>query len=133
MDARRLVPADSARYAPPGYLLFVQQATLLAQSFDPKKLELSGEPIRVAESIPSYLSAPAFSGSDNGILAYRSGFQTIFCSWRSSIGLENCSTKSELPPLMQASICLRMDGGSLCIATREPAVTCGSPTRPVAR
>ena len=58
-----------------GYLLFMRAATLMAQAFDSKKLELRGEAFPVAEQV--YLpNAPdrgfaAFSASQNGVLAYR--------------------------------------------------------------
>src|SRR5262249_12949801 len=72
LQARRLLSTDSpgAAYAPPGYLLFVRQGTLLGQPFDPAKLELRGEPRPIAEQVGSGF-APAFSVSENGTLAYR--------------------------------------------------------------
>ena len=41
----------SAVYAEPGYLLFVRRDTLFAQAFDPRRLELSGQPFFVAEHV----------------------------------------------------------------------------------
>ena len=38
-------------YASPGYLVFVQDGALLAQTFDPVKLRLTGEPVRIAEGL----------------------------------------------------------------------------------
>lgn len=59
-------------YAPrSGYLLFVRQGTLLAQSFSPKTLALADEPFAVAEQVESLGAVPgivAFSLS--GLLAY---------------------------------------------------------------
>lgn len=53
-ETKRLQSADSdAVYAPPGYLLFVRQGTLLAQVFDARKLELAGEPFSIAERVAS--------------------------------------------------------------------------------
>jgi len=68
-----LLPADGmAAYARQGHLLFVRQGALLAQSFDPRSLNLSGEPLRVAEPLgfgspPGYAT---FSVADSGVLAY---------------------------------------------------------------
>ncbi len=64
-----------AAYAPPGYLLFVRQGTLMAQRFDPNRLRLTGEPVRVAEEVAYNPSngRTTFSVSENGVLAYRSG------------------------------------------------------------
>lgn len=56
-----------------GYLLFVREGTLMAQSFDPVRLQLSGEPVRVAEPVLTYRTSAWFSASSNGVLAYRSG------------------------------------------------------------
>jgi serine/threonine protein kinase/Tol biopolymer transport system component len=66
------VPA-AARYAAPGYLLFMKDRTLLAQSFDHRRLALSGEMIplpavRVGIG-PDYLY-PQLSVSASGVLAY---------------------------------------------------------------
>ncbi len=79
-ESKRLLGADSnALYSAPGGLLFVRQGTLLFQSFDPKKLELSGHPTPVAEQVASvagtYMSA--FSVSENGVLVYRNGVSTM--------------------------------------------------------
>lgn len=66
---QRLLEADSAAiYAPPGYLLFVRQGTLFAQPFDATRLQLKGQPVRLAESVPFEVNATAFSVSGNGVL-----------------------------------------------------------------
>ena len=71
---RRLLAADSAAiYARSGHLLFVRDGTLFAQRFDAARLILIGEPARVAQSVPTEGSAPAFSASGTGVLTYRSG------------------------------------------------------------
>jgi eukaryotic-like serine/threonine-protein kinase len=65
-------------YAPspqpgPGYLLFLQDQTLMARQFDEKRLELIGEAMPVVKHVGSYGSYPFFSVSTNGTLVYRSG------------------------------------------------------------
>jgi eukaryotic-like serine/threonine-protein kinase len=64
-----------AAYTPPGYLLFVQLGTLMAQRFNPHRLELTGEPVRIAEDVAYNPSngRTTFSASENGVLAYRTG------------------------------------------------------------
>jgi Tol biopolymer transport system component len=64
-----------AAYTPPGYLLFVQQGTLMAQRFDPNRLQLTDEPVRVAEQVAYNPSngRTTFSVSENGVIAYRTG------------------------------------------------------------
>ena len=46
-----LAADTNALYSAPGDLLFMRQGTLLRQSFDTKKLELSGDPTPVAEQV----------------------------------------------------------------------------------
>ena len=59
--------------AGPGQLLFVRDGKLFAQPFDARRLELSGEPISVAEQVATFLDGALFSASANGILVYRGG------------------------------------------------------------
>ena len=58
-----------------GRLLFLRDTTLLAQPFDLGSLELSGEPVPVADQVASFAPATVglFSVSDTGVLAYRVG------------------------------------------------------------
>ena len=74
---KHLLSADTnALYSPSGDLLFIRQGTLLRQSFDAKKLELSGDPTPVAEQVAAGSGLGiwrAFSVSENGVLAYRNG------------------------------------------------------------
>jgi Tol biopolymer transport system component/tRNA A-37 threonylcarbamoyl transferase component Bud32 len=60
-------------YADPGYLLSVQDGTLMAQRFDSTSLRLVGEPTRVADGL-LYLRTignASFAVSANGVLAYQ--------------------------------------------------------------
>ena len=72
---RRAAEEANAAYAPPGYLLFWRDQTLLAQGFDASQLQLKGDPFPVAQKVryfpPTRLAA--FSVSNNGTLIYRSG------------------------------------------------------------
>ena len=78
-DSRRLLATTSGPvYAPSsdsdsGHVLFLRQGTLMAQPFDARRLELSGEAVPVAEQVGSVLDYGFFSASGNGVLAYRSG------------------------------------------------------------
>ena len=55
----------------PGYILFVQDATLFARPFDERRLEFSGEAARVVDGIPILGPGLApFSVSAAGVLAY---------------------------------------------------------------
>jgi Tol biopolymer transport system component len=74
---RRVISASSGAIydAKSGRLLFVRQGTLLAQSFDVKTFEVSGEPVPVAERVESSTvpGLVAFSVSETGVLAYGTG------------------------------------------------------------
>jgi Tol biopolymer transport system component len=75
-------PAISrAQYAPPrhkgdpGHLLYVRDATLMAQPVDPESLEQRGDAIPVAEQLSGAFGGALayFSVSSSGALAYRAG------------------------------------------------------------
>jgi hypothetical protein len=78
---RRLLASDRQAYyaAPvgggPAHLIFLRGSTLMAQVFDPDKLELSGEPVAIADGIDSYAANQGglFSVSETGALVYRKG------------------------------------------------------------
>jgi Tol biopolymer transport system component len=67
--------AALAKGGRPGYLLFVREGTLMAQSFDAKRIELTGEPFPVAEDVQDNRTSgnAAFTVSTNGSLVYRTG------------------------------------------------------------
>ena len=57
-----------------GHLLFYREGTLLAQTFHPTTLQLSGDPVPVAEQVGSLAGFSAyFSASNNGVLAFTAG------------------------------------------------------------
>src|SRR5207244_7462699 len=78
-------------YAEPGYLLFLQNSTLMAQRFDAAKLRLSGEPRGLPEHVATdwiFSGQASFSVSPNGVLAYgeanrRTGTRVV---WRDRAG-----------------------------------------------
>jgi serine/threonine protein kinase/Tol biopolymer transport system component len=72
---RRLLTADArALYSPPGFLLFARNGALFAQKFDAKQGRLSGDPVRIANSVRTTPGngRAAFSVSQTGVLVYRS-------------------------------------------------------------
>jgi len=85
-DRKRLFAASArAIYAAPGYVLFNRGTAVFAQPFDPDKLSLSGEAIRIADGVPPVVAArgapispsagrnAAFAVSQAGVLLYRTG------------------------------------------------------------
>ena len=58
-------------YAPPGWLIFLQNDALVAQAFDAEKMALSGEPIPIITGAKNPPSVRRFSVSDNGVLVWQ--------------------------------------------------------------
>jgi serine/threonine protein kinase/Tol biopolymer transport system component len=72
----RLLSGDSsAVFAQPGYVLYVDGATLMARAFDLQRLAMTGEPFAVAHPVGYDLTTGRafFSVSDDGVLTYRGG------------------------------------------------------------
>jgi Tol biopolymer transport system component len=77
-ETSRVLTADSrVAFAPPGYLFFARQGTLLAQSFDARTLRLIGDAVPAAEHVGVYsvTGEAAFSPSASG-LAYADSLAT---------------------------------------------------------
>jgi serine/threonine protein kinase len=72
--------ASAAMYSPPGYILFLRESTLMAQSFDAVHLTTTGDSIPIAERVGSGsgsvitggYGAVGFTVSETGTLVYRS-------------------------------------------------------------
>ena len=62
-------------YAPPGYLIYVNQGALVAHPFDLKSLKLTGDPTTLVEHVAEVGQNHNFdfSVSENGVLAYQTG------------------------------------------------------------
>jgi eukaryotic-like serine/threonine-protein kinase len=56
-----------------GQLLFVRDGALMAEPFDGRRMESSGEPTTVAEQVGTYIGLGFFSVAANGALVYRTG------------------------------------------------------------
>jgi serine/threonine protein kinase len=79
-DATRLLASDTqGAYVSPGWLLFVRDGVLLAQSFDLARRTLSGEPITVADTVAvePITGSGAFSTSHAGVLTYRAAHRLV--------------------------------------------------------
>ena len=63
-------------YAPPGWLIFLQNNVLVAQAFDAGKLALTGEPIPIITDAKNpFGGGRRFSVSDNGVLIWQGQWQ----------------------------------------------------------
>ena len=81
------------RYAPPGYLLFLQGSRLVAQPFDPARFKLSGEPMPLPELIGRHwigTGRAMFSVSQSGAMVYQAATPRPDARivWRSRSGKE---------------------------------------------
>ena len=89
-ERKMLAPAQTlVQYAPPGYLLFVRDRTLVAQPFDASALKITGEAVPLAEKIGTdNVGLARFSVSNGGVLAYRTGETGGRLLWRDRAGRE---------------------------------------------
>ncbi len=82
--------STKAVWSPPGYIVYaLNRATLLAQAFDPDRLELAGEPFRLAENVIVTAAGFArFTLSANGVLAFVAGggVDTVQLTWTDRSG-----------------------------------------------
>jgi serine/threonine-protein kinase len=75
-----------ARYLPSGHVLYMHEGTLFAVPFDPKLLEVTGQPAPILEGV---VTSPVFAGaqfsfSETGNLVYvagRAGIQNVSIYW----------------------------------------------------
>ena len=63
---------SNVRYAD-GRVIFLRGGTLMSQRFDTRRLELQGEAVPVAEGVQTLFPTGAFTVSQTGLLAYKSG------------------------------------------------------------
>ena len=77
-STRLVATSFSPVYAPSpdpniGYVLFLRESALHAQPFDLARLQMAGEPVRIADHVRSIFEFGFFGASDNGILVYQTG------------------------------------------------------------
>ena len=111
-ETRPLVATTSSGVYASGYLLYRRNTTLLAQRFDETTLQLSGEPVAIAEDVgynPVTFQA-LFSASNTGVLAYRDAAPGAQLVWFSRSGLRLGTVG---PPGEFNSLCMTPDGRRL--------------------
>ena len=66
---------SNVAYVSPGYLLYQEQGTIMAQPFNAKRLQLTGDPKPIAQGVDfnPFGGTGLFTASENGVLAYRAG------------------------------------------------------------
>jgi serine/threonine protein kinase/Tol biopolymer transport system component len=75
LAAKQLMKSETMAVYASGHLLFMRDRTLMAQPFDPRKMEFSGEPVPVAEhiAINGATVRAMFAPSETGELVYQTG------------------------------------------------------------
>ncbi len=75
LQVKALAKSDSTAVYASGHLLFMRDQSLMAQPFDLRRIELSGEPVPIAEhvAVNGATARPLFSPSQTGALVYQGG------------------------------------------------------------
>ena len=109
--------AATARYASPGYLVYLQNGSLMAAPFDSGRLELTGTPVPVVEDVAERLSA-GFSFSRLGWLVY---IPQVYKSWTRTLVLVDRKGSLQslaLPPRDYMEPRFSPDGRRLAVCNR---------------
>jgi serine/threonine protein kinase len=118
---RFLLQTDSdALYAPPGYLLYLREQSLMAHPFDAGSLTFNGEAFPVAEDVasPESYRLGRFSVSQDGSLAYLTGqSDRAQVLWLNASGQE---TGPEGEAAIVGGIRLSPSGQTLAAIVQEP-------------
>jgi len=107
---------SSAVYAPPGFLLFLRERTLMAQAFDASSLQLSGEPFPIADQVGQNPATGRafFSVSQTGVLTFLSiSAPTTQLAWFDRAGKQLALVGS---PAADTAIRLSPDEKQLAVA-----------------
>src|SRR5262245_3228359 len=125
-EQRLILRVDTTPAYASGYLLFVRENTLMAQPFDEKTFQVSGDAVPIAEQVQfDYsLARAAFSASQNGVLVSQSGtaLSDRQLLWYERDGKQTGSVGA---PALYAQIHLSPDGRRL--ATGIFDIQAGSP------
>ena len=83
---RLLASGFGAAYIPrkggsTGHVVFLRDATLFAQAFDERALQLRGEPIPLAHPVGSFLDGGFFSVSQDDVIAFRPPDKEFQLTW----------------------------------------------------
>ena len=119
-DVRRLFHADSnAVFADPGYLLFARDNALFAWKFDPRSLELAGEPEPAFEQV-------RYGTEDNVLAVSAAGTRVAYLPWSMRRRLVWVDRKGrELGTLGDIGgyedVRISPDGGKVAVTLRDPS------------
>jgi len=106
----------SALYAPPGWLIFLQNDVLVAQAFDAGKLALAGEPMPIITGAKNPPGARRFSVSDNGVLVWQGPWQRDYqLVWYDRAGKEAGAIDAPMKVPVGQSPMLSPDGKRIVV------------------
>jgi Tol biopolymer transport system component/tRNA A-37 threonylcarbamoyl transferase component Bud32 len=113
---------SDAFYAPPGYVFYSDQGTLMARPFSVRALDFTGPAVPVAQSVGSYGDGfyGFFTVSPAGVLAYQTAAATTTnqMAWFSRTG-QKVGTVGE--PGVYATPALSRDGAKLAVGAGDQA------------
>ena len=119
-DAQVLARGDSmAKYAAPGYLLFVRDGRLVAQAFDAQALVVRGEPQVLVDGVTNFtpMGQASFSVSQEGTLLYEPFGAPSRLEWFDRQGRE---IETAAPANRYVAFRLSPDAKRLALALEEP-------------
>jgi Tol biopolymer transport system component/predicted Ser/Thr protein kinase len=99
-----------------GRLLFMRESALMAQSLDLAKLEMTGEPVRLADHLGRAFEFGYFGASANGVLAYRSGAGGVIYNQLTWFDRRGKNLGAATPPGLFMTLALSPDGSRLAFA-----------------
>ncbi len=103
----------------PGYLVYAQEASLVARAFDPDQERFTGEPIPIAEPVERSGSTfkAGFSASRNGTFVYQPSSDTDHLAWIDRSGAEVGTISA---PGLYQTLQLSPDGSRLVTDRIDP-------------
>jgi Tol biopolymer transport system component len=119
-ETQLLARGDSmAKYAAPGYLLFVRDGRLVAQAFDAHTLSVTAEPRVLADGVTNFtpMGQANFSVSQEGTLLYEPFGAPSHLTWFDRHGRE---LEPAAPMNRYAAFRLSPEGKRLAVALGEP-------------
>jgi len=118
-----------AIYAPPGWLIFLQNDTLVAQAFDASKLALNGDPVPIITGAKNVPGNRRFSVSDNGVLVWQGQWQRDYqLIWYDRAGKQTGAIEAPMAVSVGQSPMLSPDGKR--VAVRRATASAGTDANP---
>lgn len=125
-NTQRLMAADfHSIYVPAsnsgsGHILFLSQGTLLAQPFDARSLQLTGEPVPVAEQVSAIQNVALYSASESGTLVYRAGATQGLDLQLSWFNRQGQATLTPVEPSRSSTVKVSPDGKRAAVIRTDP-------------